>query len=130
MILFVGGCMAFFGKVASDVSDELDQQIGQEHTVTYIVEGDISDASIGYMRNLNEMSEIGSISSNWTKDVTVKGFGSASLTANNSFESDGGLHAKLSPMERRFLRTRPQVRVQWCPASLPSEHREGFRLGE
>ncbi|RIX35193.1 hypothetical protein D3M95_04790 [Corynebacterium falsenii] len=95
MILFVGGCMAFFGKVASDVSDELDQQIGQEHTVTYIVEGDISDASIGYMKNLNEMSEIGSISSDWTKDVTVKGFGSASLTANNSVESDGGITCKI-----------------------------------
>lgn len=95
MILFVGGCMAFFGKVASDVSDELDQQIGQEHTVTYIVEGDISDASIGYMKNLNEMSEIGSTSSNWTKDVTVKGFGSASLTANNSVESDGGITCKI-----------------------------------
>jgi len=63
IILFVGGCMAFFGKVASDASDELDQQIGQEHTVTYVVEGDITDASVGYMKNLNEMSEIGSISS-------------------------------------------------------------------
>lgn len=85
LVLFVGGCSALFSKAA----DEVDKDMNAEHTITYQISGDTTDANVTYsVGEANTTQETG-VASGWSKEVTVKGFWGASLTASNGMNGGG-----------------------------------------
>lgn len=92
MILFVGGCMALFGKAASDVSTEMDK----EHTITYSVEGDAQDALVTYNTGETNTAQDNGVAAGWTKDVTVKGFFGGYMSATNGINDQGTITCKVT----------------------------------
>lgn len=91
LILVVGGCTALFGKAVSDV----DKEMNTEHTVTYQIDGDAQDASATYNVGESETAQDTGLQAGWSKEVKVKGFFGAYLTATNGMYDTGTITCRI-----------------------------------
>lgn len=79
LLIFMGGCAALFGKVANDVSNDLDR----EYEVTYVMEGDFTNGLATYNSGDTDTLQDSNLSPGWQKTVKVKGLFGAYLDASD-----------------------------------------------
>lgn len=91
LLLFMVGCTAIFGKAFNDVANDMDK----EHTVTYKIGGNAQDASVIYNTGETNTAQDTGVASGWTKDVTVKGFFGADISATNGAEDNGKISCSI-----------------------------------
>lgn len=86
-ILFIGGCLAFFGGVANEIDKESQRTV----EVTYRVTGDGGPASVTYSDAGLNISQDTEAALPWEKNVVIDGLGkTATLTATNDFQAASG----------------------------------------
>lgn len=90
-VLFMGGCMALFGSAANEV----DKKMNEEHAVTYKITGDANDATASYTANNTNTTQDTGVAAGWEKDVTLKGFSLATLTATNGMNDTGSITCQI-----------------------------------
>ena len=77
---------------AKQVQDDADT----EHAITYSITGDATDAIATYSTSDTEQAQDTGIAAGWSKDVKVKGYFGATLTATNGAQSDGAITCTIS----------------------------------
>ncbi|MGV0868744.1 MmpS family transport accessory protein [Corynebacterium kalidii] len=91
VILFAGGCMALVGTAVNEV----DKDMNAEHTITYQISGDTTDANVTYSVGESNTTQENGVASGWSKEVTVTGFWGASLIATNSMNGGGTITCQI-----------------------------------
>ena len=77
---------------AKQVQDDADT----EHTITYSITGDTTDAIATYSTSDTEQAQDTAVTAGWSKDVNVKGYFGATLNATNGAQSDGAITCTIS----------------------------------
>ncbi|WP_295628952.1 MmpS family transport accessory protein [uncultured Corynebacterium sp.] len=91
-IVIVGGCMALFGSAVNEV----DQQMNAEHTITYSIEGDATDAMVTYNVDETNTAQENGVTGGWSKEVTVKGIFGGYISASNGIYDTGSITCRIS----------------------------------
>lgn len=90
-LLIVGGCMAMLGGAANEV----DKQLNAEHTITYAIEGDATDATVTYNVDETNTTQDSGVAAGWSKEVTVKGIFGGYISATNGLYDTGSITCKI-----------------------------------
>lgn len=91
LLLIAGGCMAMLGGAANEV----DKQLNAEHTITYAIEGDATDATVSYHVDEMNTAQDSGVAAGWTKDVTVKGIFGGHISVTNGLYDTGAITCKI-----------------------------------
>lgn len=91
LVLIIGGCTALVGGAVNEV----DKQMNTDHTVTYSITGDATDATATYNVGESNTSQDTGVAAGWTKEATVTGLFGASLTATNGMNDVGTITCQI-----------------------------------